>query len=287
MRVEPELPDGDALAPIQVGRIGATPLPWLGAIAVVCLALLSAGGHSHGASECVVTTCRMAMPGAASPIHILASAALEWLLMIGAMMPPLLVLPVSHLMASTFRRHRAGALFLFAAGYLAPWMAAGLVFVPVERGAAAALGWAAFPIITVIAFCWSASPVAQRARNRCDQLRPIRPVGFARQRDCFMQGAISGMSCVLACWPWMILPMVATVDHSLATAIATMLVILDRFGSVPRPRWQWPPAVVFLALRPIGRLRRPVSSTRRCRTNVGKQVSHGIVRRKINLIRGR
>jgi hypothetical protein len=227
-------------------------LPWLSAFAIGCLGLLAAGAHSHHAGHCAAPACPMAMP-AAQPGQAVAAAAYEWLLMIGAMMPPQLTLPVSHVMASTFRRDRAPALLLFAAGYFAPWIAAGLVLVPVEQAAVAQLGGAAFPIAAAAAFCWTASPAARRARERRDRLRAIRALGLAGLRDCFMQGATSGRPCVLACGPWMILPMVAPIDHWLATAIATMLVILGRCWPALRPRWQWPRASSILAV--IGRLR--------------------------------
>jgi predicted metal-binding membrane protein len=227
----------------------AGPLPWLIAIA--------AGGF-------VVTTstdelfrlppiCGFLGPAVLvdmAAVHNWSPAAmiLAWLLMVTAMMPPLLAQPVGHIWVSIFKVRRPRALALFGFGYAAVWLAAGGVLVP----AAVALHvlapeTSASLTSLALAFIWSSSPAAQVARNRCHRVRRISAFGTAADRDCFLQGLMSGASCTATCWPWMLAPMTMGSLHLVAMAAITYLLFLERIAPPKRPVWQFPPSLKMLS----------------------------------------
>jgi predicted metal-binding membrane protein len=178
--------------------------------------------------------------------------------MVGAMMPPLLVLPVRHVSRSTFPRNHASAMTWFGAGYLAIWTMAALVLLPLAEAVQRTGGWG-FAFSLAVAAVWSGSPVAQFGRNRCHRLIPISPFGAARVRGCFTQGLVAALPCALVCWPWMVLPMTVPGAMSLVTAAVTILIFLDRLEPPTRCHWRLPPwlRMFDLLVRPqkvVGRL---------------------------------
>ena len=54
-----------------------------------------------------------------------AGAAVNWLLMLAAMMAPVLIQPIQFVRGSSLARRRARSTLLFVAGYTAVWMFAG------------------------------------------------------------------------------------------------------------------------------------------------------------------
>jgi predicted metal-binding membrane protein len=177
-----------------------------------------------------------------------AAMILAWLLMMTAMMPPLLAQPVVHIWVSTFKVRRPRALALFGFGYAAVWLAAGGVLVP----AAVALRvfvpeTSASLTFLALAFLWSSSPAAQVARNRCHRVRRISAFGMAADRDCFLQGLMSGASCTATCWLWMLVPMTMGSLHPVAMAAITYLLFLERIAPPKRPVWQLPPSLKILS----------------------------------------
>ncbi|POF31040.1 copper chaperone [Roseibium marinum] len=173
---------------------------------------------------------------------------LDWLIMVLAMMPPLLSLPVSHILRAPAKGYRIGAACLFALGYGLCWLLAGAVLVPLAFVVAAA---APFPLDTVASFAfalvWSASPSAQSARNRCHRLRRISASGLRTLRDCADQGAMTGTACVAACWPWMIVPMTVENLHLTAMAAVTIVLFAERLAPPAKPQWRSPPVWETLA----------------------------------------
>jgi predicted metal-binding membrane protein len=176
------------------------------------------------------------------------SLALAWGLMVVAMMPPLLALPVGHVRHASAPARRVRALAVFAIGYGAAWMTVGLVLLPAAIAARTALaGPAATAAAAGAALLWSASPAAQAVRNRCHRLYPVAGRGLAADRDCLRQGLATGIACAAACWPWMLVPMVVSGGHVAAMALVTALLFLERLSPAERPRWRMPPAVAVLA----------------------------------------
>ena len=188
--------------------------------------------------------------------------AAEWLAMFCAMMLPLLVQPVDHIMRTTLRRRLPRSLAAFILCYALAWLpAAALINV-----AAAVLRWSVYPAVLAIAtlagaLVWSASPPAQAARNRAHRLMPLEIRGIRADRDCCRFGLVTGSRCAVACWPWMLLSQ--TVYGGAGAGVGAMLavtaVLVAERAMPPRaPRWQLPRVIGFLvALRPyrdFGRL---------------------------------
>ena len=175
-----------------------------------------------------------------------ATASFELMLMVAAMMTPLVAPIFNHVWRSSLAHRRPDSLAAVALGYGACWMAAGAVLVP----AAATWGrsWSAALATLALSVAWSCSPAAQYARNRCHRVRGISPFGLAADRDSFVQGVMTGAPCVLACWPWMLVPMAVPAGHHAAAVAVTLLLFLERLARPRSPAWRSPPALEALRL---------------------------------------
>lgn len=226
-------------------------MPWLLAIAAVGLAL------SQSLAESV------RLPGLCGSLALAAvghealldasltspvSMAGSWFVMLVAMMPPVLVQPVMHIRHRSPARRRLRALGLFAAGYGAVWMTAGLLLVPagvVLRIVAPAT--AAPALALLLALAWSGSPAGQAARNRCHRLYRIAPFGRPADRDAFGHGILTGTFCAAACWPWMLLPMVTEGWHLPVMVSVAVILVVERAAPGAPAAWRTPPIVRRLA----------------------------------------
>lgn len=174
--------------------------------------------------------------------------ALDWAVMVLAMMPLLVVQPVSYIRRCSFPSRRNRAVALFSAGYGVCWASAGLALVPAAVVIAAGLPQSlGAPAALAAALVWSASPLAQVARNRCHRLRRIGAFGTLADVDCLRQGVASGSACVAACWPWMIMPMLFETGHAAAMLTVTLLLLAERLVPAGTVRWRLPPALETLA----------------------------------------
>jgi predicted metal-binding membrane protein len=197
------------------------------------------GGH-HGAATA-------AHHGAATAgFHCTSVLLSDWMLMVAAMMAPLLVPMVNHVWRSSLPRRRFDSLLALAAGYGLCWAAVGILLMPVS--ATIGQSWFAAAALGATGLAWSSSPIAQYARNRCHRLRGIDPFGIAADRDSFLQGVMAGGPCVLACWPWMLLPMSAPKFHLALALAVTAVLFLERLAKSKRPAWRAPPVLETLAL---------------------------------------
>jgi hypothetical protein len=226
----------------------------LGALLLIAAtAFVLAGSTSaHGS---LLALCGSLSPEAAVAIlsqYVSASSPLwlagDWLLMVLAMMPPLLSVPVTHIWRSNFETRRPSAMTAFALGYLTIWMAAGapLICLALLWGLAAP-GAPGVVALLLLALLWSASPVGQISRNRCHKLIPINPFGAGVARDSFRQGVLSAKWCVLSCWIWMVLPLATTAHHQATMAAVTLWLFFERLASPRPPRWGWPPMLAAAA----------------------------------------
>jgi predicted metal-binding membrane protein len=176
--------------------------------------------------------------------------------MLLAMMAPLFAEPVRHVWFSSLPSRRRWAALLCAAGYLAVWMAAApaIILISWTLRAGLSAGWA-LPLAAGAAIAWSASPMSQRARNRCHRFLRIGARGRQADLECLSQGLYSGAMCVATCWPWMIAPMLLTgFWHGIAMVAVSLWLALERILPAREPHWQWPPAISQLLWR--HRLRR-------------------------------
>ncbi len=170
-----------------------------------------------------------------------ASLAIDWALMLVAMMGPMLVAPLYHIRISSFDRRRLRSMALFIAGYGVVWMAAGVVIVAVELGTTWLLPQSYLPAIVVglVVLVWQASPFKQRCLNRCHSHRPVAAFGIAADLDVLRLGSETGLWCTGSCWAAMLFPMVLAEGHFIAMAAVALLMFCERLDAPTTPSWRW------------------------------------------------
>jgi predicted metal-binding membrane protein len=153
-----------------------------GAISLAAWSVLTLHGNDLALPAFCSTETLRAMPLSVSLdlallLNSPAKLAAGWAQMLAAMMSPLMIAPLRHVQERSFAKRRARAMLLFAAGYMAVWMATGFGL----QAAALAARWAApTPLVCLglaaaIALLWQVSPVKQGCLNRCHR-RPQRIV---------------------------------------------------------------------------------------------------------------
>jgi hypothetical protein len=186
--------------------------------------------------------------GPMSPVRLLA----WWVLMLMAMMAPLFADPMRHVWFSSLRTCRIRRVLECALGYLAIWVLVtpGLWAIAWLLQLAAPPGAALF-LAGAVAFVWSATPLSQRARNRCHRYMSIGALGGRADREAVTQGLLSGSTCVAVCWPWMLVPIFVsgTVPHVAAMVLISLWLTLDRVYPARPALWQWPPAIAHALWR--------------------------------------
>ncbi len=245
--------------PREIARV-RNPVLLLSAAAWIWL--LADPGGLTGQAHCAALASGSLPPAAALPMLLAmyppASLAAGWGLMLVAMMSPALILPISHVRLSSFKRRRARAIVLFAAGYGAVWMAVGGVLM---AGVLAARGLAPgsyLPAASVIllAIVWQFSPVKQRCLNRCHAHGELAAFGAAADLDALRFGASHGAWCAGSCWALMLFPMLLPQGHVAAMAVVTVLTVSERLEYPRPPSWRW---------RGLGKARRIVVAQTRIR----------------------
>ncbi|MHB8271221.1 copper chaperone [Bradyrhizobium sp.] len=174
--------------------------------------------------------------------------AVEWALMIAAMMFPLLVPMVRHVAARSFATQRERSVGLFVASYALVWLAAAAassVALVAVRAAFQAIDLAAWTglICCALAAGWQLSAAKVRAVNRCHGTVPLRPWAPHAGRDAIGFGLLHGTRCVRACLPVMALPLAGGHGPGAMTAVFAIL-LAER----ARPRPQYRLSAIILAL---------------------------------------
>lgn len=189
--------------------------------------------------------------GADAPLTLIAEVALtenapgpllgDWALMLLAMMTPTLIHPLVHVRMSSFASRRLRATVLFAAGYLGMWMLAGLPFLATMLASGAIWPGSYMPAIVVgmFALLWQASPIKQRALNRCHKHIPLHAFGKKADVDALVFGVVHGSWCLSSCWALMLFAMLLPEGHSLGMAAVSILVFCERLDPPKTPAWQW------------------------------------------------
>lgn len=177
----------------------------------------------------------------------------DWALMLLAMMPPLLAMPLMHVCWSSLPRRRVRALACFALGYAFVWLAAGPVLIALAVLLRLIAGGTtpAFVIALLIATVWSASPWQRDALNHGHRMRRIGLFGLAADRECLTFGLIHAAWCVASCWAWMLVPLAAGPWHIAAMILAGAAMLSERLAIPDRPRWRLPAFLHLLDIRPI------------------------------------
>lgn len=206
--------------------------------------LLAVPGSEVGLSYCRGMGAEWSWPSfrALLTISPLTSLTVDWMLMLIAMMAPTLIAPVFHVHQRSFKHRRARSIALFAIGYGAIWLIAGVFMLTVKLMAnVAALPsvWTAAAMI-LIALVWQCSPFKQMYLNRSHNHSELSAFGSAADRDAFRFGITHGVWCVASCWALMLVPMLLAHGHTVAMIVVTILMIGERLEG-PRPlRWRLP-----------------------------------------------
>jgi predicted metal-binding membrane protein len=157
--------------------------------------------------------------------------AVAWLLMAVAMMLPASLPYVSALLAGRSDRGRAAALAALVVGFVAVWVAFGVVLTTGDLSlhraveASAALGehaWLVFPVTLVAAGAYELSRAKRRALDRCRRPADGAALGGSA-------GLRHGVDCVGACGGLMVVVFALGMTNLLAMAVGTAVTVLERF----------------------------------------------------------
>jgi predicted metal-binding membrane protein len=158
----------------------------------------------------------------------------HWVLMIAAMMLPLILDAVQWTAGSSLWRRRHRAIAGFLVGYLAPWLAVGVVAAGL-REQAWTHAYAVAAVALALAAVWQLTPMHRRGLTGCHRRRPLAPVGWRADRDCLRFGSVIGVACVVSCWPLML--GCALTGHGLTAMTGGMAIgWVERRSFRPRPR---------------------------------------------------
>lgn len=170
-----------------------------------------------------------------------AGAAVNWPLMLAAMMAPVLIQPIQFIRGQGLARRRTRATLLFLAGYSSIWTIAGAVMVSsaaTVHSAELAPGVAAAAALAC-AVLWQCSPAKQACLNHCH----VRPAlaAFGRRADtgAIAFGATHAGWCIGSCAAWMFVPLVLPGGHLAAMAAAAVLISCERLDPPAPPAWRW------------------------------------------------
>ncbi|MCP1446021.1 putative metal-binding membrane protein [Pseudomonas sp. GGS8] len=175
---------------------------------------------------------------ALNPLHRILAG---WALMLLAMMPPLLAMPLMHVWRSSLPSRRIRASVGFLLGYCALWMAVGPILTALALLLQIAVIKNALAVALLIAMLWSASPWHRAALNRGHLLRRIGMFGWAADRDCLIFGMTHGVFCIVSCWAWMLVPLVSGAWHIPMMLLAGIIMLVERLTPPGPPRWCWHP----------------------------------------------
>ena len=168
------------------------------------------------------------------------SFAMDWVLMLAAMMAPLLIAPVRHVRDRSFSRRRARATGQFVAAYVAIWIAVGVILLALVMAARLATSESSFLLaITAVALIWQFSPIKQRCLNRCHSHPALAAFGLPADLDALRFGLTHGIWCVGSCWALMLLPLVVSRGHLALMAAITLWFAAERLETPNPPRWRW------------------------------------------------
>ena len=237
--------------------LGFTRAPWplLFATAGLGLALcLYRAGHSTLPAFCssgegllVVTRWPTAL-AAELALTPMSQRLADWALMLLAMMPPLLAMPLMHTWRSSLPRRRMRAALVVVLGYTAVWLAAGPLLMLLALLLQFSASESALGVALLVALLWSASPWQRMALNRGHRMRRIGLFGWAADRDCLVLGTTHGAFCVASCWAWMLVPLLGGAWHNALMPLAGAIMLVERLAPGDRPCWHWPAVLPRLDL---------------------------------------
>jgi len=187
--------------------------------------------------------------GEASPhVHALGGAsavplvgvAVNWLLMLAAMMAPVLIQPIQFIRCQGLARRRSRATLLFLAGYASIWTVAGagmLSMVAVIHSSGLARIAAAAAL--AVAVLWQCSPAKQVCLNRCHVRTALAAFGWKADAAVISFAVTHAGWCIGSCAAWMLVPLIAPVQHTAAMITVTALIFCERLDKPAPPAWRW------------------------------------------------
>jgi predicted metal-binding membrane protein len=197
---------------------------WIGLVMVAHGDASVAGPDAHAVGH-QITESHLpgAFPGGLSAVG-------HWLLMSAAMMLPSTVPAVRHTAFNSLRHRRHRAVAVFAAAYLAVWLAFGAVGGPL-------VSWLGRPSANVlaaalgIAATWQLTRYKRRFLRACGVTVPLPPRGLKADAACARYGLRYGAACVGSCWALMGVMLVATRYALPLMALLSGIVWMERLLS--------------------------------------------------------
>jgi hypothetical protein len=170
----------------------------------------------------------------------------HWLAMLLAMMPLLIWRPMARLAA------QSASFWTFArwlAGYSLVWTVAGLATAPAVifvLGFSSASNVSPIIIALALALLWQVTPNRANALAACARAADSAAAASSPMGS-FTHGARLGATCLMACGPWMLLPMLVHTHARLMMAVIMGLLVFEREiaarNALPRD-FSFKPAVV-------------------------------------------
>lgn len=215
-------------------------------LSAIAWILLVAGAQFSSAMESSVVAASESHSHHASSLNLLkmnppASWAIEWFIMLAAMMAPTLIMPLWYIRVRSFARRRRRSSALFVLGYAALWMTAGALVLAADRGLKFLhiQSLLTAGTLVMIALVWQISPAKQRCLNRCHTHGSFAASGLSADVDALRFGISHGVWCVGSCWALMLITMLLPVGHVAAMAAVSILVFSERLERPARPVWRF------------------------------------------------
>jgi predicted metal-binding membrane protein len=187
-----------------------------------------------------VTGTHVHAPGT-NALLVAAGAAVNWLLMLAAMMAPVLIQPIQFIRGQGLARRRTRATLLFLAGYSSIWTVAGAVILSIAATVHSARLAPAIPAAAALAFAalWQCSPAKQVCLNQCHVRRALAAFGRRADTDVISFGATYAGWCIGSCGAWMLVPLILPGGHIAAMMAAAVLIFCERLDKPAPPAWHW------------------------------------------------
>lgn len=162
-------------------------------------------------------------------------------LMVLAMMTPLAVAVVRHVMARSLPRRRVRAVTTLLAPHLLIWLAGGLGLLLLAQPLVTRLSDPELLTLGVsVVLVWQASPAAQQCRNGHHAEPAIAAFGTDADRDVLRLGSRHASYCLAGCWDLMLLAFLVPDHQLLVMGLSSAWVWAQALERPTRPRWRLP-----------------------------------------------
>lgn len=215
-------------------------------LAVTSTVAQGSGGSESGSfwSDDALWICTLGAAGSAAQDgagHAVAAggdslfaAAPTWGLMAVAMMVPPALPAVRHVAVNSLYWRRRRAVLEFLLGFLAIWVAFGVVVLgSLGEWEPARSEWALAAALALAA-AWQLTPLKWRALRDCHRPSPLPPRGWRASLGAARFGWRNATSCLLSCWAMMVAVALVTSSMLIWMAALTVLIYLEKLNLKPR-----------------------------------------------------